>query len=36
MGVQASRATSAEELHHQLATALGEPGPRLIEAVIQR
>jgi acetolactate synthase-1/2/3 large subunit len=32
-GVPASRATSAEELHAQLATALSRGGPRLIEAV---
>jgi acetolactate synthase-1/2/3 large subunit len=36
MGVRASRANSAEELHRALAAALAEPGPRLIEAVIQR
>src|SRR5262245_20958840 len=34
MGVPATRATSAEELHAQLARALAEPGPRLVEAVI--
>jgi len=35
MGVRARRATSAEDLHRELATALALPGPRLIEAVIQ-
>jgi acetolactate synthase-1/2/3 large subunit len=34
MGVRASRATSAEELHRELAAALAAPGPHLIEAVI--
>ncbi len=34
LGVPATRATRAEELHAQLAHALAEPGPRLIEAVI--
>jgi acetolactate synthase-1/2/3 large subunit len=32
-GVPASRATTAEEFHAQLATALSRGGPRLIEAV---
>jgi acetolactate synthase-1/2/3 large subunit len=37
MGVPASRAASAEEFDRQLAEALSEPGPRLIEAmVVQR
>jgi acetolactate synthase-1/2/3 large subunit len=36
MGVRACRATSAEELHGALEGALAEPGPRLIEAVVQR
>jgi acetolactate synthase-1/2/3 large subunit len=36
MGVPATRATSAEELHAQLARAFAEPGPRLIEAVLSR
>ena len=36
MGVRATRATSAEELHLQLAAALALPGPQLIEAVIRR
>ncbi len=34
MGVPASRATTVEEFHQQLAAALSEPGPRLIEAMI--
>ncbi len=34
LGVPATRAVSAEELHAQLARAFAEPGPRLIEAVI--
>ncbi len=33
MGVEASRATTAEEFNQQLAIALQEKGPRLIEAV---
>ena len=37
LGVPASRAASAEEFDRQLAEALSEPGPRLIEAmVVQR
>jgi acetolactate synthase-1/2/3 large subunit len=35
MGVPASRATTAEELADQLARALAEPGPHLIDAVLQ-
>ncbi len=35
MGVPASRATTAEELAEQLARALAEPGPHLIDAVLQ-
>jgi len=34
MGVPASRATTAEELAEQLAKALAEPGPHLIEAMV--
>ena len=34
MGVPASRATTAEELADQLARALAEPGPHLIEALL--
>ena len=34
MGVPASRATTAEELATLLTTALAEPGPHLIEAVV--
>jgi len=34
MGVPASRATTAEELATLLSTALAEPGPHLIEAVV--
>ncbi|TKA09449.1 acetolactate synthase large subunit [Actinacidiphila oryziradicis] len=34
MGVPASRATTAEDLTTQLAKALAEPGPHLIEAVV--
>jgi acetolactate synthase-1/2/3 large subunit len=33
MGVPATRATSAEAFHRQLAAALAEPGPSLVEAV---
>ncbi|HEY1703022.1 MAG TPA: acetolactate synthase large subunit [Trebonia sp.] len=36
MGVPATRATTAEEFADQLRTALAEPGPHLIEAMIQR
>jgi acetolactate synthase-1/2/3 large subunit len=37
MGVPATRATTAEEFDLQLAEAMGQPGPRLIEAmVVQR
>ncbi len=36
MGVPATRATTAEELADQLRTALGEPGPHLIQAVFPR
>ena len=35
MGVPASRATTAEELADQLARALAEPGPHLIDAVLE-
>jgi len=34
MGVPASRATTAEELAEQLRSALAEPGPHLIDAVL--
>ena len=34
MGVPATRATTAEELTLQLATALRDPGPHLIEAIL--
>jgi acetolactate synthase-1/2/3 large subunit len=34
MGVPGSRATTAEELTDQLARAIAEPGPHLIDAVI--
>ena len=34
MGVPATRATTAEELADQLAKALAEPGPHLIEAMV--
>ncbi|MFW6297121.1 MAG: acetolactate synthase large subunit [Desulfosalsimonas sp.] len=34
MGVQASRAETAEAFHKQLAEAFAQPGPHLIEAVI--
>jgi acetolactate synthase-1/2/3 large subunit len=33
-GVRATRVTRAEELTRELAAALAEPGPRLIEAVL--
>jgi acetolactate synthase-1/2/3 large subunit len=36
MGVPASRATTAEELATQLARALAEPGPHLIDAALGR
>jgi len=36
MGVPATRATSADELYRQLASALAARGPHLIEAVIER
>ena len=34
LGVPATRATTADELGDQLARALAEPGPALIEAVV--
>lgn len=34
MGVPAARATTAEELAHQFARALAEPGPHLIDALV--
>jgi acetolactate synthase-1/2/3 large subunit len=34
LGVPASRATTADELGDQLARALAEPGPRLVEAMV--
>jgi acetolactate synthase I/II/III large subunit len=34
MGVPATRAATAEELGEQLARALAEPGPHLIEALV--
>ena len=34
LGVPATRATTAEELNDQLARALAEPGPALIEAIV--
>ena len=34
MGVQAARATSAEEFNDLLRRFMGERGPRLIEAII--
>jgi acetolactate synthase-1/2/3 large subunit len=34
MGVAATRATTAEELNEQLARALDEPGPTLVEAIL--
>jgi acetolactate synthase I/II/III large subunit len=36
MGVPATRATTAEELADQLRTALAEPGPHVIDAVLSR
>jgi acetolactate synthase-1/2/3 large subunit len=36
MGVPATRATTAEEFAAQLRTALAEPGPHLVEAMVQR
>jgi acetolactate synthase I/II/III large subunit len=36
MGVPATRATTAEELAVQLRTALAEPGPHLIDAVLRQ
>jgi acetolactate synthase I/II/III large subunit len=35
MGVPATRATTTQQLHAQFRTALSEPGPHLIEAVLQ-
>ncbi|MGH3343788.1 MAG: thiamine pyrophosphate-dependent enzyme, partial [Carbonactinosporaceae bacterium] len=35
MGLPASRATTAEDLTAQLARACAEPGPHLIEAVLE-
>ena len=34
MGVSASRANTADEFNEQLALAMGDPGPRLIEALM--
>jgi acetolactate synthase-1/2/3 large subunit len=34
MGVEATRATTADEFNRQFAAALGTRGPRLIEAVL--
>ena len=34
MGVQASRATTAEEFNAQFADAMAQKGPRLIDAVV--
>jgi acetolactate synthase I/II/III large subunit len=34
MGVPATRATTAEELNEQLAAALADDGPRLVEAIV--
>jgi len=34
LGVPATQATTAEEFNDQLATAVNEPGPQLIEAVM--
>jgi acetolactate synthase-1/2/3 large subunit len=34
MGVQASRATTADEFNQQFADAIASPGPRLIDAII--
>jgi len=36
MGVPATRATDAEQFTTQLERALSEPGPALIDAVLQR
>jgi acetolactate synthase I/II/III large subunit len=36
MGVPATRATTADELASQFRTALAEPGPHLIDAVLPR
>ncbi|UOY03763.1 acetolactate synthase large subunit [Blastococcus sp. PRF04-17] len=36
MGVPATRATTAEELAEQLRTALAQPGPHLIDAVLRQ
>jgi len=36
MGVEASRATTAEELAAQFSSAMAARGPRLIEAVVSR
>jgi len=36
MGVPATRATTAEELADQVRTALAEPGPHLIDAMLRR
>jgi acetolactate synthase I/II/III large subunit len=36
MGVQASTATTAEELTEQLERALAEPGPHLVDAIVPR
>jgi acetolactate synthase-1/2/3 large subunit len=35
MGVPATRATTAEELADQLRSALAEPGPHLVQAVLR-
>ena len=34
MGVQASRATTAQEFNEQFAEAMAQSGPRLIDAVV--
>jgi acetolactate synthase-1/2/3 large subunit len=34
MGVQASRATTAEEFNEQFAAAVKATGPRLIDAIV--
>jgi acetolactate synthase-1/2/3 large subunit len=34
MGVPASKATNVEEFRRQFSLAMGEPGPRLIEAAL--
>jgi acetolactate synthase-1/2/3 large subunit len=34
MGVEATRATTAEQLNEQLASTLQRPGPHLIEVVL--